>query len=170
MVDVAIDNLMTVEEMVPTVAEQSVDKKQKMLECIASGNSKLYLGKVYTEEQITKLTDEQICKLFTLYENKLSAQMVKSLGRSIINVYSMAACSLLKIENQQELSNDLEADPFLNSALQRLTCDLYYRFGSFLAPVSVCLITGRHYVKNILHIKNRERTNNTSDLELPQEN
>ena len=87
MVDVAIDNLMTVEEMVPTVAEQSVDKKQKMLECIASGNSKLYLGKVYTEEQITKLTDEQISKLFTLYENKLSAQMVKSLGRKINKNY-----------------------------------------------------------------------------------
>ena len=59
----------------------------------------------------------------------------------------MAACTGLGINNQDVLSNDLENDPFLNSALQRFTCDLYYRFGSFLAPLSVGLITGRHYMK-----------------------
>ena len=44
------------------------------------------------------------------------------------------------------LSEDLESDPFLNSALQRFTCELYYRFDSFLAPLSVGLITSRHYL------------------------
>ena len=43
--------------------------------------------------------------------------MVKSLGRSIINMYSMAACAALGINNQDALSEDLENDPFLNSAL-----------------------------------------------------
>ena len=60
--------------------------------------------------------------------------MVKSLGHSIINMYSMGACVALGIGNQDALSEDLENDPFLNSALQRFTCELYYRFGSFLAP------------------------------------
>ena len=63
--------------------------------------------------------------------------MVKSLGRSIINMYSMGACSVLGITNQDVLSEDLGNDPFLNSALQRFTCKLYYRYGSFLAPLSV---------------------------------
>ena len=69
--------------------------------------------------------------------------MVKSLGKSIINMYSMGACSVLGITNQDTLSEDLENDPFLNSALQRFTCELYYRFGSFLAPLSVA---SRHYL------------------------
>ena len=34
---------------------QSDTKHQKLLECILTGNSKLYLGKVYTEEQLKKL-------------------------------------------------------------------------------------------------------------------
>ena len=72
--------------------------------------------------------------------------MVKSLGRSIINMYSMGACAALGITNQDALSEDLENDPFLNSALQRFTCELYYRFGSFLAPLSVGIITSRHYL------------------------
>ena len=58
----------------------------------------------------------------------------------------MGACAVQGITNQDALSGDLENDPFLNSALQRATCKLYYRFGSFLAPLSVEIITSRHYL------------------------
>ena len=125
---------------------QSDTKRQKLPKCILTGNSKLYLGKVYTEEQLKKLGQEEVEKLFNNYEAELSGQMVKSLGQSIINMYSMRACAVLAISNQDALSEDLENDPFLNSALQRFTCELYYRFGSFLAPLSVGIITSRHYL------------------------
>ena len=72
--------------------------------------------------------------------------MVKSLGCSIIYMYSMGACAVLGITNQEALSEDLENDPFLNSALQRFTCELYYRFGSFLANLNVGIITSTHYL------------------------
>ena len=139
---------------------QSDTKHQKLLECILTRNSRLYLGKVYTEEKIKELNEEEVEKLFNNYEAKLSGQMVKSLGKSIINMYSMGACSVLGITNQEALSEDLENDPFLNSALQRFTCELYYRFGSFLAPLSVGIITSRHYLSE--HNKNGERTSGTS--------
>ena len=125
---------------------QSDTKCQKLLECILTGNGKLYLGKVYTEEQLAKLNEEEVEKLFSNYKAKLSGQMVKSLGHSIINMYSMGACAVPGISNQDALSEDLENDPFLNSTLQRFSCELYYRFGSFLAPLSVGIITGRHYL------------------------
>ena len=81
--------------------------------------------------------------------------MVKSVGKSIINMYSVGACSALGIRNQEALSEDLKNDPFLNSALQRFTCKLYYRFCSFLAPLSIGIITSRHYLSE--HNKNGER-------------
>ena len=142
-------------------APQSETKHQKLLECVLTGNSKLYMGKVYTEEQLAKLNEEEVEKLFNNYEAKLSGQMVKSLGKSIINMYSMGACSALGISNQDALSEDLENDPFLNSALQRFTCELYYRFGSFLAPLSVGMITSRHYLSE--RNKNGKRTSETGD-------
>ena len=135
---------------------QSDTKRQKLLKCILTGNSKLYLGKVYTEDQLKKLSEEEVEKLFNNYEAKLSGQMVKSLGCSVINMYSMGACAALGITNQDALSEDLENDHFLNSALQRFTCELYYRFGSFLAPLSVGIITSRHYLSE--RNKNGERT------------
>ena len=125
---------------------QSDAKAQKLLECVLTRNSKLYLGRVYTEEQFAKLSKEEVEKIFNNYKAKLLGQMVKSLGKSIINMYSMGACSVLGITNQDTLSEDLENDPFLNSALQRFTSELYYRFGSFLAPLSIGIITSRHYL------------------------
>ena len=125
-------------------ALQSDSKRQTLLECILTRNSKLYLGKVYMEEQINKLGYEKVDKLFSNYEAKLSGQMVESLGKSVINMYSIGACAALELSNQDVLSDDLENDPFLNSDLQRFTCELYYRFGSFLAPLSIGLITSRH--------------------------
>ena len=141
---------------------QSDTKHQKLLECILTRNSKLYLGKVYTEEQLAKLSEEEVEKLFNNYEAKLSGQIVKSLGKSIINMYSMGACSALGIRSQEALSEDLENDPFLNSALQRFTCELYYRYSSLLAPLSIGIITSRHYLSE--RNKNGERTSGTSEM------
>ena len=138
-------------------APQSDTKCQKLLECVLTRNGKLYLGKVYTEEKIEELNEEEVEKFFNNYEAKLSGQMMKSLGHSVINMYSMGACSALGITNQDALSEDIE-----NSALQRFTCELYYRFGLFLAPLSVGIIMSRHYLLSE-HNKNGERTSGTSE-------
>ena len=124
------------------------DKRERLVACILSGNSKMYLGKEYTEQQISEIDCTNVNTLLNRYESVLSAQMTKSVGKSVINLYSNIACSVLGIGNQQELSTDLESNPFLNTAIQRFTCDLYYHFGALLAPVSVGIITGKHYVKN----------------------
>ena len=49
--------------------------------------------------------------LLNRYESVLSAQMTKLLGKSVINLYSNIACSVLGVGNQQEPSTDLECDP-----------------------------------------------------------
>ena len=139
------------------------DKKERLVTCILSGTSKMYLGKEYTEEQINKMDCNDVNMLLNRYESVLSAQMTKLLGKSIINLYSNLACSVLGVGNQQELSTDLESDPFLNTALQRFTCDLYYRFGALLAPVSVRIITGKHYAKNSITKLNDRSSNRTCD-------
>ena len=125
-----------------------IEKRDRLITCVLSGNSKQYLGKEYTEQQINEMDGNNINILSNRYEFVLSAQMTKLLGKRVIYLYSNVACSVLGIGNQQDLSNDLECDPFLNTAMQRFTCDLYYRFGAFLAPVSVGIITGKHYAKN----------------------
>ena len=154
------------------------DKRERLVACVLSGNSKMYLGKEYTEEQINEMDYNSINTLLNRYESVLSAQMTKSLGKSIMNLYSNIACSVLGVGNQQELSTDLECDPFLNTAMQRFICDLYYRFGALLAPISVGIITGKHYAKNsVTRLNDRSdngtcnpATRNCNQTEEPSEN
>ena len=150
------------------------DKRERLVACILSGNSKMYSGKEYKEEHISKMDCNNVNTLLNRYKSILSAQMTKSLGKSIINLYSNIACSVLGVGNQQELSTDLEFDPFLNTALQQLTCDLYYRFGALLAPASIAIITGKHYAKNsVTKLNDRTcdtATRNCNQTEEPSEN
>ena len=150
------------------------DKRERQVACVLSGNSKMYLGKEYTEQQINEMNCNSVNTLLNRYESVLSAQMTKSLGKSVINLYSNIACSVLGVGNQQELSTDLECDPFLNTAMQRFTCDLYYHFGALLAHVSVGIITGKHYAKNsITKLNDRTcdtATRNCNQSEEPSEN
>ena len=139
------------------------DKRERLVACVLSGNSKMYLGKEYTEQQINEMDYNSINTLLNRYESILSSQMTKSLGKSVINLYSNLACSVLGVGNQQDLSTDLECDPFLNTAMQRFTCDLYYRFGALLAPISVGIITGKHYAKNFITKLNDRSNNGTCD-------
>ena len=150
------------------------DKRERLVACVLSGNSKMYSGKEYTEQQINEMDYNSINTLLNRCESVLSAQMTKSLGKSVINLYSNLACSVLGVGNQQELSTDLECDPFLNNTMQRFTCDLYYQFGTLLAPVSVGIITGKHYAKNSI-TKLNDRTcdparRNCNQTEKPSEN
>ena len=139
------------------------DKRERLVACVLSGNSKMYLGKEYTEEHINKMDCNNVNTLLNRYESVLSAQMTKLLGKSIINLYSNVACSVLGVGNQQELSTDLESNPFLNTALQRFRCDLCYQFGGLLAPVSVGIIAGKHYAKNSITKLNDRSDNRTCD-------
>ena len=99
------------------------NKRERLVACVLPGNSKMYLGKEYTEQQINEIDCNNVNTLLNRYESLLSAQMTKSVSKSVINLYSNIACSVLGVGKQQELSTNLENHPFLNTALQRFTCD-----------------------------------------------
>ena len=125
--------------------QEVIDAKKNLLDVIGKGQSKEFLGKVYTD--LNGLSNDEILELNNKYENKLSSQMSKALGKSIIRAYSTIACKGLGVGSEDNLSKDLNEDPFLNKALQKITCNLYYNFGEYLAPFSVALITGKHYTE-----------------------
>ena len=79
------------------------DKRERLVACVLSGNSKMYLGKEYTEQQINEMDYNNINTLLNRYESVLSAQMTKSLCKSVMNLYSNIACSVVGVGNQQKL-------------------------------------------------------------------
>ena len=70
------------------------DKREILITCVLSGNSKQYLGKEYIEQQINEMGSNNIMMLSNPYKSALSAQMTESLGNSVINLIQtlLAVC------------------------------------------------------------------------------
>ena len=67
------------------------DKRERLITCVLSGNSKQYLGKEYTAQQINEM-DGSNNILSNRYKSVLSAQMTKLLGKSVLNLDIFKCC------------------------------------------------------------------------------
>ena len=90
--------------------------------------------------------DDEISKHYGRYEARLGASMTKTLGASALQMYALVAGNLLPIppENHALLVADLEEDPFVEHALTTACCELYYRYGMYLAPLTTAMTTAKH--------------------------
>ena len=119
-------------------------KRDRLSSVVAGGSSRQYLGKDFQMSDIDSMTPEQINKLYCRYEGRLGASMTKTLGNSFINLYVMGVSKYFSVANPPKLIEDLEEDPFVNNALNNVCCELYYRYGMFLAPFTTLLTTAKH--------------------------
>ena len=119
-------------------------KRERLSSVVAGGKSKQFLGKELQLSDIDKMTPEQTEKLYAKYEARLGASMTKTLGNSFINLYVMGVSKYFKINDPPKLIKDLEEDPFLDNALNTTCCQLYYKYGMFLAPLTTILTTAKH--------------------------
>ena len=121
-----------------TVAEQ----RDKLAIIAAGGQARKYLGKSLSVEEIDKMDDDEVRKIYNRYEARLGVCMTKTLGKAALQLYTTVATMFLPIppENRQPLMEDLIVDRVLNST----ACELYYRYGNLLAPITVALTTAKY--------------------------
>jgi hypothetical protein len=140
--------------------------KQRLSALISGGKSIQYFGKDITLSQLDELPNEQILKLYNIYESRLGTSMTKTLGNTILNMYAVLAGKVLPIpeENHTKLVSDLEDDPFVEHALTSTCCELYFRFGAFLAPITAMITTIKYCEfknKNNINKNNGEQSTDT---------
>lgn len=130
-----------------TAASETNQKHRERLAAVAAGGqARQYLGKVVSVDQVDAMDDEEVQKLYARYEARLGAAMTKTLGQAALQLYAGMASMLLPIptENRPALVADLEADPFVGHALSSATCELYHRYGTYLAPLTAAVTTAKH--------------------------
>ena len=120
--------------------------RERLAALAAGGRARQYLGKALSVDQVDNMEDEEVEKLYGRYEARLGAAMTKTLGAAALQLYTSVASMFLPIppEEQPELLAELEADPFVEHAVSSATCEMYHRFGMYLAPVTAALTTLRH--------------------------
>lgn len=126
----------------------SVNRKRARLAALAAGGQARmsFKGRPVTPERVDAMEDAEIEELHARHEARLGAAMSKSLGSSLLRMYTSVASKLLPLppSRQPGLLADLEQDPFVSSALQSACCELYYRYGMYLAPLTTALTTAKH--------------------------
>ena len=133
---------MDAEEILEEYSESQ--KRERLFGIISGGMSKQYLGKELTIAELEKLNDLQVEKLYCRYEARLGARMTKTLGNSLLNLYVLGVSNFFRIKDPPKLIQDLEEDPFINNALNSVCCELYYKYGMYLAPFTMLLTTAQH--------------------------
>ena len=125
-----------------TVSEQ----RDKLAIIAAGGQARKYLGKSLSLEEIDNMDDDEVRKIYTRYEARLGVCMTKTLGKAALQLYTILATMFLPLppKNQQPLMEDLESDLIVDRVLNRTACELYYRYGNLLAPITVALTTAKY--------------------------
>ena len=119
--------------------------KDKLIQVVAGGKSRRYLGKLMTMKEIEQLDEEALKKLYARYEAALGGLITNKLKKHMCYAYSRAVrfiCPTLNFEVKdiQSLTSHLSEGPFIDLALSSLTCKLYHEYGHLLAPI----ITSSH--------------------------
>ncbi len=134
-------------------AEQELPKdnktKERLIHVVASGKSKQYFGKLYSTEDIEKLDERELAKLYARYEAVLGGRITQTLKQHMIYAYTRAVevlCPTVSqgrftVYNSSEMCQSLNDGPFIDLALTSLTCQLYHEYGHLLAPLEAILLT-----------------------------
>ena len=130
--------------------------KERLIQVIASGKSKFYLGKQHTTDEIETLDDKELLKLYGRYEAVLGGLITDTLKTHMCSAYTKVVEFLcptlskgrLKLQNTSELTENLNKGPFIDLALTSLTCKLYHEYGYFLAPIEALLLTS-NYIESV---------------------
>ena len=142
------EELLDISQAIPqdATSQEAVQntKRERLSAIIVGGGSRHYFGRDVQLTYLDKMTPQEIDKLYCRYEARLGASMTKTLGNSFINLYVMAVSRSFNVTNPPKLIEDLEEDPFINHALTSVCCELYYKYGMYLAPFTAMLTTARH--------------------------
>jgi len=131
-------------EMEATTSGAIPKFRERLAALAAGGKARKFLGREYTAPQIDEMAPDEVERLYGRYQARLGAQIAESLGESLIGLYCHVASRFLPIDNTESLAQDLKSDAFLGAALGGVCCELYHRFGSYLAPLSAAVTTAKH--------------------------
>ena len=147
-------------------------KRERLFGIVSGGMSKQYLGKEIQVSDLEKMDDHQVSKLYCRYEARLGASMTKTLGNSLINLYVLGVSKYFNVPDPPKFLKDLEEDPFINNALNSVCCELYYKYGMYLAPFTALLTTAQHISFGKLPIENPQLSEELTEelLDEPENN
>ena len=135
----------------PAAPDRVQKYRERLASVAAGGQAGRYglpaRGKALTASHIEELDDSEIERLYARYEVRLGGSDDEDTGICSAPVFYAGVVSMflpIPAENQPVLIAHLEGDPFVGHALSSATCELYHRYGMYLAPLTTASNTIKH--------------------------
>ena len=125
---------------------------------------RLLYARVKTEDDLAKMTPQEIKKLYLKHEQSIVDGMSDQMTKLFSKTYTTTVSKVLPINDETSLEDSLNKDVFLQAAMKEFFIPLYYKYGTLLAPLTVAANTAAHV--DYQRLKNKYYTiNNGTDQE-----
>ena len=128
----------------PIVDDKCEQYRSKLGCIVASGQSNAFLGKTFTLHDINNMSELDINKYYKLYESTYSTLVSDNIVDGFLNSSSKICSWVLPVDDANKLASDLRDNFLVTTELKKLTGNLAYSFGPFLALMSGGLTIAKH--------------------------
>ena len=146
-------------------SEEEENGRAFLINVINQGKGNLLPGKYpWTVVRIKKVFYADIDKLkshFVQAETNLKKERTsKAMSKEVVNLYSTGVSKIVKIDNIDQLREDIDEDPIIRDSMAEVGALLVETFGRYLAPLLVLAHTvnrSEEFLENIMGNFENER-------------
>jgi hypothetical protein len=125
------------------MASITIPEMPQSVDTMSRYRQRLIEARVKTEDDLCKMSDEDVKKLYLKHEQSIIDDMSDQVSKLFVKGWTKSVARVLPVD-EAELESDLNRDVFVKVAVNEFFPSLYYRYGKFLAPVSVLATTASH--------------------------
>jgi large-conductance mechanosensitive channel len=144
----------------------SSEYKNKLKVYVLSGQIKDLYGKIITEHELNKMSEQECENVYKICELKMAQRISGSVVDGIITVVGNLCSKTLPIENKDKYIAELKSDYIINSELKNVAGNIAMRTGRLMGVLEF-LITASNiklYKKNIQEL-DKELDKDAQELE-----
>ena len=125
--------------------EKGVEKREFLKDLISQGKK---LPGNPSAEHIDKASDEEVEQLHRKYTqqelHRKGVKTGKAMGKHLIKLYSNGVCKVLKIDDLEQLRQDIDEDPIIKDSMADIGALMVSTFGKWLSPILIACHTANH--------------------------
>jgi len=130
---------------VPVIAAANIPaQREELAVLVSTGRCKEAIGVRLTQEQVKGLGEKEVIRYYKRYETCIGAKTTESLIDSALSLVIKGVGTVLKIDDDVALKNDLKNDLLINKEMSQFFGRLALTYGKPLAVTSAVMITTKH--------------------------
>ena len=118
--------------------------REKLAVLVSTGKAKEAIRVLLRHEQVKRLTDKEVEKYYKGYEAFVGTNTTESIVDSLLTLLTRGLEMVVKIDDIDVMKKELKEDYIINKEMTAFVGSLALKYGNFLAPLSVALITAKH--------------------------